>query len=38
VTVVEEPVEHGGDGGGIAEHLAPVFNRFELRSRTIGAL
>jgi hypothetical protein len=23
VAVVEQPVEHGGDGGGVAEQLAP---------------
>ena len=27
VSVVEQPVEHGADGGGIAEQLAPVLDR-----------
>jgi hypothetical protein len=27
MTVVEEAVEHGGDGGTIAEQFSPVLNR-----------
>jgi len=27
VAVVEETVEHGGDGGSVAEHLAAVLHR-----------
>ena len=27
VTVVAQPVEHGGDGGAVTEQLAPVFHR-----------
>jgi hypothetical protein len=40
VAVMEEPVKHGGNGGGVAEELAPIFDgtiRIVVTALSVGA-
>src|SRR5215472_5618316 len=37
MTVVQQPVQHGADGGNIAEQLAPVLHRPVRREQGAGA-
>jgi hypothetical protein len=38
MAVMEETIEHGGNGGAVAEQFAPVVNRSVRREQSAGAL
>jgi hypothetical protein len=38
MTVMEETIEHSGNGGAVAEHFAPVVNWSVRREQSAGAL